>query len=159
MRNSTFLVLFYEKCGTGLYAIQKTVVMRIISSKVHGVLDFSVGLLLVMFPWLAGFAQGGPETWVMVVLGIAPLLYSPFTNYELGWIKVIPFKAHLVIDFLSGMLLAASPWLFEFKEQVYLPHLIFGLMEMGVVLLSVPVAYYSKTLEARNKAARPAHSQ
>jgi hypothetical protein len=133
--------------------------MRIISSKVHGVLDYSVGIFLIIVPWLAGFARQGAETWVPVFLGAAALLYSLFTNYELGRFKIIPFKTHLVIDFLSGMLLSASPWLFDFKEQVYWPHLILGMLEMAVVLLSVPVAYYSKTIEARNKATRPAHSQ
>jgi hypothetical protein len=133
--------------------------MRIISSKVHGVLDYSVGMFLIIVPWLAGFARQGAETWVPVFLGAAALLYSMFTNYELGRFKIILFKTHLVIDFLSGMLLSASPWLFDFKEQVYWPHLILGFLEMAVVLLSVPVAYYSKTIEARNKATRPAHSQ
>jgi 4-hydroxybenzoate polyprenyltransferase len=133
--------------------------MRIISSKLHGVLDYGVGMLLIIIPWLAGFAQGGAETWVPVSLGVAALLYSLFTNYELGRIKVLSFRVHLVIDFLSGMMLAASPWLFGFKDQVYIPHLVLGLLEIVVVLMSVPVAYYSKTIEARNKAARPAHSQ
>lgn len=133
--------------------------MRIISSKVHGVLDYSVGMLLIIIPWLAGFAQGGAETWVPVFLGVAALVYSLITNYELGRIKVLPFKTHLVIDFCSGILLAASPWLFNFNDQVYMPHVVLGLLEIVVVLFSSPVAYYSKTIEARNRATRPAHSQ
>ena len=34
------------------------------------------------------------------------------------------------------MLLAASPWLLGFADRVRVPHLVFGLLEIGVVLLS-----------------------
>src|ERR1700754_4250941 len=107
--------------------------MRIISSKLHGVLDYSVGMLLIIIPWVAGFAREGAETWLPVALGFATLLYSSITNYELGRIKLLPFKTHLLIDFLSGMLLAASPWLFDFNDQIYIPHLVLGLLEILVV--------------------------
>ena len=133
--------------------------MRVIPSKMHGVLDYAVGMLLIVIPWLAGFARGGAETWIPVILGVAALLYSLVTNYELGRWKLLSFKTHLVIDFMSGVLLASSPWLFGFSEEVYMPHLVLGILEMVVVLLSAPVAYDSKTTEARNRANFPAHSQ
>jgi hypothetical protein len=133
--------------------------MRVISSKVHGVLDYVVGIILIIAPWMLGFARNGAETWVPVVLGCITLLYSICTNYELGRFKMLPMRTHLVIDFLSGLLLAASPWLFNFRDQVYLPHLILGIFEMVVVLLSDPVAYHSKAIEQTNRAARPAHAQ
>jgi SPW repeat len=145
--------------GMEFAAIYETVVMSVISSKVHGVLDYTVGVILIVAPWLLGFARGGAETWVPVILGCLTLLYSICTNYEFARFRVIPFKAHLLIDFLSGVVLAASPWLFKFNDYVYLPHLILGLFEIVVVLLSDKVAFGSRTMEARNTAARPAHSQ
>jgi hypothetical protein len=33
-------------------------------------------------------------------------------------------------------LLASSPWFFGFADQVYMPHLIFGILEIMVVLLT-----------------------
>ncbi len=41
-----------------------------------------------------------------------------------------------MIDFLSGVFLAASPWLFGFAEEVYLPHLILGIFEIGASLMT-----------------------
>ena len=83
--------------------------MKIISSKAHGVLDYLVGFILIISPWLFGFAAEGAETAISVILGIGAILYSIVTNYELGFFKIIPFKVLLIIDTLSGILLASSP--------------------------------------------------
>jgi hypothetical protein len=110
--------------------------MRIIPTKIHGIIDYVMGLLLIAAPWIFDFARDGAETWVPVILGISTILYSLLTNYELGISGKISMKTHLAIDMVSGILLAASPWLFGFSEYVYLPHLILGLAEVGAVLLS-----------------------
>lgn len=107
-----------------------------ISTRTHGVIDYVVGILLIAAPWLFGFANGGPEQWVPVVLGISTIMYSFFTRYELGVVKALPMSAHLGIDAISGVFLAASPWIFGFADRVYLPHLIFGIMEILVVMIS-----------------------
>lgn len=109
---------------------------NLIPRPVHGVIDYVVSLSLIAAPWALGFADGGPATLIPVMFGITSLFYSLFTNYEVGVVKSIPFKVHLGLDLLSGVILAASPWMFGFANDVYLPHLIVGLMEVGVVLLS-----------------------
>ena len=113
--------------------------MRIISTKAHGVLDYLVGILLIAAPWLFGFARNGAETWVPVVLGASVILYSLFTSYELGMVRAIPMRAHLTLDFISGAFLAMSPWIFGFNDYIYWPHLIFGILEIGAVLMTDPV--------------------
>ena len=110
--------------------------MKVIPRNVHGILDYAVGLLLAVSPWLFGFADRGPATIIPVVLGLGALLYSLLTAYELGLVAAIPFRIHLVLDFISGLFLLVSPWLFHFSDRVYLPHVIFGLLEIGVVLLT-----------------------
>jgi hypothetical protein len=107
--------------------------MKFINQKTHGYLDYIVGLLLIAAPWIFNFNRGGVETWVLVALGAAAILYSLFTDYELGIIRKIPFKTHLILDALHGVILAASPWLFNFSDYVYLPHLLLGVMEILVV--------------------------
>jgi hypothetical protein len=107
-----------------------------ISSKTHGILDYLVGVLLIIAPWLFGFANSGAETHIFVILGVAALIYSLLTDYEWGAIRLIPFSAHLAIDFMSGLLLSASPWLFGFADRISLPHVIFGLIEMGAVMMT-----------------------
>lgn len=110
-----------------------------LSTKAHGVLDYIVGIFLIAAPWLLGFARGGAETWVPVVLGAGAIVYSLLTNYELGVFRTISMRTHLTFDFISGVFLATSPWIFGFNEYVYLPHLILGLFELGAVAITETV--------------------
>lgn len=113
--------------------------MRFIPTKVHGILDYLMGLLLIAAPWIFNFHRGGAETYVPVILGAGVILYSIMTNYEMGVAKKISMPAHLTMDLLGGIFLAVSPWLFGFAEYVYLPHLIFGILEVGASLMTVKV--------------------
>lgn len=105
--------------------------MRIISTKMHGVLDYLVGIFLIVSPWIFNFADGGAKMWIPIILGAGALVYSLMTNYELGVFKTLSMKTHLTLDLLSGILLAASPWIFGFADTVYMPHLILGILEIG----------------------------
>ena len=112
---------------------------QFISTRVHGVLDYLMGILLIALPFLPGFPrlESSPSaTWIPVALGIGALVYSLVTNYELGALRLLPMPVHLAFDFLSGALLAASPWLFGFHHQVHLPHLVLGLFEIGAALFT-----------------------
>ena len=66
-------------------------------------------MLLIAAPWMFKFADGGVKTWIFIALGIAAIAYSLFTDYEMGVIQKIPFKIHLTLDLISGILLAISP--------------------------------------------------
>lgn len=119
--------------------------MRFISTRAHGVIDYLMGLLLIVSPWIFGFADGGAAQWVPILLGVSALLYSIMTDYEMGLLKVISMPVHLVIDLLSGVFLAASPWLFGFADEVYLPHLILGIAEIGASLFTHKHPSYPET--------------
>ena len=110
--------------------------MKLISTRVHGVLDYLVGALLIAAPFILGFADNGPAMWVPIVIGAMTILMALITDFELSVAKIIPMRVHLMMDVAAGLLLAASPWLFGFADYVYLPHLLVGLMELAVVVLS-----------------------
>ncbi len=110
--------------------------MRILSRRAHGALDYIVGVLLILAPRLLGFDNGGAEQRVPEMLGIAIIIYSLLTNYELGLVKLIPFRAHITLDVLGGIFLALSPWLFQFADRVWVPHLVVGLLELAVALMT-----------------------
>jgi hypothetical protein len=111
--------------------------MRIIPTRVHGVIDYLTGALLVAAPWLLGFADGSAAQWVPIILGAMVLMQSLVTDYELGVARLLPMPAHLILDALNGVVLAASPWLFGFAERVWVPHVVIGLLEIVVSLLTV----------------------
>jgi uncharacterized membrane protein len=136
--------------------------MKILSTKVHGILDYVMGALLVASPWLFGFVreQAGAESWVPIILGVGMIVYSLMTNYEFGLTDNISMRSHLVIDMIAGAFLAASPWIFGFNDVVYLPHLILGVLEIGAALMTDKTPSTERNLRtgmmnARNN--RPAH--
>lgn len=118
--------------------------MKLISTRTHGFMDYLVGLLLIISPWALGFARGGAETWVPLWLGVATFIYSLLTNYEWGVVRTISMRTHLMLDILSGIFLAASPWIFHFSDYVYLPHLIVGIFEVFAGLTTSPNPSYKK---------------
>ena len=108
--------------------------MGFISTRTHGVLDYVVGALLIVVPYILGFADGTAAQWVPQLLGLVAIGGAMLTDYELGVMRVIPMPVHLMIDIGSGALLALSPWLFGFSDRVFWPHLLVGLMEIGAGL-------------------------
>jgi hypothetical protein len=94
-------------------------------------MDYAFGALLVVAPWLLGFAHGGAETWVPVAIGVAMIGGALFTDYELGMVRTISMPVHLGFDAVAGAILAVSPWLFGFAEIIWWPHVLFGLLEIG----------------------------
>jgi SPW repeat len=123
--------------------------MRFLSTRVHGIMDYAMGILLLASPYLFGFATGGVKQWLPMALGLAMLGMSLLTRYEWGAIRLIPMPAHLAVDGLSGALLAVSPWLFGFSGVVFLPHLILGLIELGTSLMTETHSGAEDTLTAR----------
>lgn len=121
--------------------------MNIISTRTHGMMDYTMGVVLIIAPWLLGFAEGGAETWIPVILGAGTIAYSLLTNYEMGAARVISMRAHLWIDGICGLFLALSPWVFDFAGIVYLPHLILGILEIGAAAMteSTPSAGYKRS--------------
>jgi len=110
--------------------------MRFLSTRVHGVIDYLTGALLIVAPWLFGFADGTAAQWVPALLGAGIIVMSLVTDYELSLARLIPMGAHLAVDGLGGALLAVSPWLFGFADRTYWPHLIIGVAEIGLSLVT-----------------------
>ena len=107
-----------------------------IDTRTHGILDYATGALLLAAPYLFGFATGGIEQWLPQLLGAMTIAMSLFTDYELSISRAIPLRVHLGIDMVSGALLAVSPWLFGFAELIWWPHLLVGLVEIVVPMLT-----------------------
>lgn len=114
--------------------------MKIISTRMHGVLDYLTGLFLIAMPWLFLFGGNHISTWIPVILGVAIILYSLFTDYEYGIIPEITMRGHLVLDALAGIILVVSPWLLNFNDIVYLPHMVVGvvLIILSLITQTVP---------------------
>ena len=113
--------------------------IRFLPLKVHNALDFIVGIALILAPNIFGFSDvGGAAVMIPRLIGVASIIMGLFTDgYGFAIVKLIPLKVHLMIDFLAGVVLAASPWLFGFadeKTNAWLPHVVVGLALVAVSL-------------------------
>ncbi len=114
---------------------------KFIPTKVHGALDYIVGIALILAPWIFGFSQvGGAAVIIPMVLGVGLILYSIFTKYEWGLVKVLGMPYHLIFDVAASVFLALSPWIFGFYDpnmwNVWVPHVVVGLTVILVVIFS-----------------------
>jgi hypothetical protein len=114
---------------------------KFIPTKVHGALDYIVGIALILAPWLFAFSdRGGAAVAIPVILGIGLIVYSIFTKYEWGLVKVLSMPYHLIIDLLAAALLAFSPFIFGFYDanalNVWVPHVVVGIAVILVVFFS-----------------------
>jgi hypothetical protein len=116
--------------------------IRFVPTGIHAYFDYVGGIGLISAPFLFGFANiGGVAVFLPIILGVGLILYSLLTDYELGipGLKFIPMTFHLIFDFVAAALIAASPFLFGFSQyapNVWLPHLISGIVVILLVLVS-----------------------
>ena len=116
---------------------------RPISSTLHGATDYTVGAtLLTVFPRLAGI-EGTESARQVRVSGAFHAAYSTLTKYELGIVKVIPYKVHLALDLAGALALAATPFVtgqWTKGRRHWVPHVGLALFELQSLALSDPSA-------------------
>lgn len=106
-----------------------------INTKLHGMIDYAFGFVLVL-PWVTDFKTAGEDTLMLGAVGLLVILQSLLTSYEFGLVKIIPMKAHLMLDVLISVFLIASPWIFPVYDFFLYWPLLMGLLGLLVVLLS-----------------------
>ena len=119
--------------------------MRIISTRIHGIIDLIVSGTLIFTPFIFGFASvGGAAVVIPIILGIVLVFYSELTDDEEGILRVISMPFHMMLDIVLAAGLMLSPYLFNFVDQplnVWLPHVVIGIILMVVTLLTNTVPY------------------
>ena len=115
--------------------------IRPIDATLHGATDYTVGaLLMTAFPRLARI-EGTPAGRQVRRAGAIHAGYSTITNYPLGVVKVLPYKAHLAIDAIGALALAATPFVtgqFRRGRDQWVPHLALSAFELASLAMSDP---------------------
>ena len=114
---------------------------RPIDASLHGVTDYTVGTtLMTVFPKLAGI-EGTPAARQVRVSGAVHAAYSTVTDYPLGVVKLLPYKAHLALDLLGALALAAAPFVSgEYRKgrRHWVPQVGLCLFELQSLALTDP---------------------
>jgi hypothetical protein len=114
---------------------------RPIDATLHGVTDYQVGaLLLSVFPRLARI-EGTRSARQIRTAGAIHAGYSTITDYPLGIVKVLPYKAHLALDAVGAVALAATPFVtgqFAEGRRQWVPHVALALFELSSLAMTDP---------------------
>jgi hypothetical protein len=114
---------------------------RPIDSTLHGATDYSVGaMLMTVFPRLANI-EGTRAARQIRAAGAIHAGYATLTDYPLGVVKLIPYKAHLAVDAVGALALAATPFVtgqYRMGRDQWVPHVALCLFELGSLLMSDP---------------------
>lgn len=107
---------------------------RPIPRPAHGVLDYLYAAAFALSPHLFGFTEVASARWAAYGFGAVVLISSLLTRYELGLAKVLPFRLHLTLDLVGGVLSIAAPWALVFATEAAARNLF---VEMGIISLVV----------------------
>ena len=111
-----------------------------ISRPFHGVLDYLYAAAIAATPELLGFKENAPKAALACrVLGAGTLGAALFTRYELGLVRLLPFKIHLLGDALTGLISLALPLVLGVKNEKARTALFgFGALALVVGMLTQP---------------------
>ncbi len=89
--------------------------MKIISSKVHGLLDYATVIFLLAAPTIFQM-EGTLCTFTYVLAGVHFAL-TALTAFEVGLIKVIPFRVHGILEVVAAIALAGIALWFRSNDD------------------------------------------
>jgi hypothetical protein len=112
---------------------------RPITSRMHGMLDYPAGVVLIAAPWIFGFSDVEKAAAVPIIVGVVVILQSLITDYELSLANLLPLPAHLGMDIVAGAALALSPFVLGFSDEganAWIPHVVAGIGLIGSGLMT-----------------------
>jgi hypothetical protein len=114
---------------------------RPVDATLHGVVDYTAGTsLITAFPKLAGI-EGTRAARQIRAAGAIHAGYSTVTDYPLGVVRLLPFRAHLAIDALGALALAATPFVtgqYRKGRSQWIPHVALCLFELASLAITDP---------------------
>jgi hypothetical protein len=106
------------------------------------VIEYVAAAVLVLCPFVFGFAQVDAARNLFLAVGIALAAYSLVTNFYYSIAKIIPLNAHMALDVALGVLLMIAPAIFGYRDRItggqYLLHFILGLGVIALVAFTRP---------------------
>ncbi|MEL7422074.1 MAG: hypothetical protein AAFN81_03735 [Bacteroidota bacterium] len=113
--------------------------MKFVTKQIHAYLDYPVAIALIGLPFLLGLGSSNPLAFQLsVITGVAALILTILTDHQLGVIQVIPYKTHLLVDFLVGVVFALAPFLFSFEGLAAYYYWLNGAAVLFVVSMHKP---------------------
>jgi len=113
--------------------------MKFVTKRIHAFLDYPVAIALITLPFLLGLGDSNPAAlYLSVVTGVAALILTLLTDHHLGVVRVIPYKIHLIVDFLVAVVFILAPFILSFNGIDAYYYWVNGIAVLIVVSLHKP---------------------
>jgi len=113
--------------------------LQIIPPNVHAAIDYAAAPALVAAPKLLRLEPDSAAARAPRLAGGLLGLLTPVTDTPLAARRWIPMRAHLAVDALTGVAVAAVPWVTGQRRRgvrYWLPHALVGANEIGMALMT-----------------------
>lgn len=121
--------------------------MKLLNSRIHGMIDYAFDLVLLFAPAILNFSP--VASGICYTFAVAHFVTSLCTKYELSLFKLIPFTVHGGLELAAALVLMATPWMAEFSAELAARNFY---VVMGVALLGVwSTTDYKKTTTSQVK--------
>lgn len=88
---------------------------RFVTQKIHAFIDYPVAIALIAMPFVLSLGASSPLAfWLSLVTGVAAFVLTLLTDHETGVIRVLPYRLHLAVDLMVGLVFAAAPTVLGF---------------------------------------------
>lgn len=111
--------------------------IRFLTPAVHGLLDYAAAAALIVLPFALDLGAASPlAQWLSVAAGAGLVAYSLVTDYAFGAFRLLPFRAHLVLDVAAALAFLVAPFLFGWSGLVLGYYLVMGAGVLVVVAVT-----------------------
>ncbi|MEP1610759.1 MAG: hypothetical protein ABJL72_02440 [Roseobacter sp.] len=112
---------------------------RFITKSIHAYLDYPVAIGLIAMPFLFGLGEVNMLAfWLSVVTGIAAFFLTVLTDHHLGLLRILPYRLHLAVDGIVGIVFVIAPLLLGFSGIEFWYYMALGVTVLAVVGLHKP---------------------
>ena len=118
-----------------------------VSFSVHVLVEYGVGLLTILAPFLFSFDDSAAKV-VSVLIGAGILVLAVVTDAPTGLARTLPVASHVVIDYVLGLLLIVAPFVFGFAGDDTAATAYFITIGVGYLVLTVLTRYRDKPAAA-----------
>jgi len=110
---------------------------------VHGLIEYAVGVLFIVAPFLFGF-EADSAIAASIVVGLVLLAFTSVSALPTGLVRSISVGVHVTADIFLAVLLVALPFLLGFRDEKA-PTALF--ITVGVLHLLLTIATRFRTAD------------
>jgi hypothetical protein len=111
-----------------------------VSLSLHVLIEYGVGVLTILAPFLFSFDSAAAEL-LSVLVGVGVLVLAVMTDAPTGIARSLPVASHVVLDYVLALFLVVAPFVFGFSGDDDAATAYFIVLGVGYVMLAVLTRY------------------